>query len=232
MPPCCTQRDRCCEQAHRLVHASTTTRTRGWSACRAARRRSFGTPARAEVITDAGDAKHYDSAVEWLRRARAAYQAAGRPEAWATYLHWGGSEQAYDLHRVDEHLGGLCVHHRNAGDSQDGDLPAPGTTRSWPHAPQLNLARAEYGEQAPPRADGHILRRDVQAAQQPPVAEAVEGKSRIAAADRQLVVCTQNELPLRPADEAGDWLQLARVCASGLKFSPRKTGRLSSLAVP
>jgi uncharacterized Zn finger protein len=42
--------------------------------------------ARAEAITEAGDAKHYDSAVEWLRRARAAYQAAGRPEVWATYL--------------------------------------------------------------------------------------------------------------------------------------------------
>jgi len=41
---------------------------------------------RAEAITDAGDAKHYGSAVEWLRRARAAYQAASRGEDWATYF--------------------------------------------------------------------------------------------------------------------------------------------------
>lgn len=41
---------------------------------------------RAEEIADAGDAKHYDSAVEWLRRARAAYQAAGRQGNWAGYF--------------------------------------------------------------------------------------------------------------------------------------------------
>jgi uncharacterized Zn finger protein len=41
---------------------------------------------RAEAITDAGDAKHYGSAVEWLRRARTAYQAAGRQGEWATYF--------------------------------------------------------------------------------------------------------------------------------------------------
>ena len=40
----------------------------------------------AEGIINPGDAKHYDSAVEWLRRARAAYQAAGQPEVWASYL--------------------------------------------------------------------------------------------------------------------------------------------------
>ena len=40
----------------------------------------------AEGIINPGDAKHYDSAVEWLRRARAAYQAAGQPEVWARYL--------------------------------------------------------------------------------------------------------------------------------------------------
>jgi uncharacterized Zn finger protein len=40
----------------------------------------------AERIINPGDAKHYDSAVEWLRRARAAYQTAGRLDDWAGYL--------------------------------------------------------------------------------------------------------------------------------------------------
>lgn len=42
--------------------------------------------ASAEGIMNAGDAKHYDSAIEWLRRARAAYQVAGRTAEWVTYL--------------------------------------------------------------------------------------------------------------------------------------------------
>ena len=35
---------------------------------------------------NAGDAKHYDDAVGWLRRARDAYRAAGRPADWQGYL--------------------------------------------------------------------------------------------------------------------------------------------------
>jgi uncharacterized Zn finger protein len=42
--------------------------------------------ARAAGIIDAGKAQHYDSAVEWLRRARAAYQATGRQPEWHVYL--------------------------------------------------------------------------------------------------------------------------------------------------
>jgi len=42
--------------------------------------------AQAERIMDAGDAKHYDHAVGWLRRARDAYRAAGRPTDWQGYL--------------------------------------------------------------------------------------------------------------------------------------------------
>jgi uncharacterized Zn finger protein len=42
--------------------------------------------AQAERIMDAGDAKHYDHAIGWLRRARDAYRAAGRPADWQGYL--------------------------------------------------------------------------------------------------------------------------------------------------
>jgi uncharacterized Zn finger protein len=42
--------------------------------------------AQAEQIIDAGDAQHYDRAVGWLRRARDAYRAAGRPADWQGYL--------------------------------------------------------------------------------------------------------------------------------------------------
>ncbi len=42
--------------------------------------------AQAERIMNAGDAKHYDDAVGWLRRARDAYRAAGRPPDWKAYL--------------------------------------------------------------------------------------------------------------------------------------------------
>src|SRR5262249_54634971 len=42
--------------------------------------------AQAERIIDAGDAQHYDHAIGWLRRARDAYRAAGRPADWQGYL--------------------------------------------------------------------------------------------------------------------------------------------------
>lgn len=42
--------------------------------------------ARAAAIIDAGKAQHYDSAIEWLRRARVAYQAAGRQPEWQAHL--------------------------------------------------------------------------------------------------------------------------------------------------
>jgi uncharacterized Zn finger protein len=42
--------------------------------------------AQAERIMDAGDAKHYDDAVGWLRRARNAYRAAGQLTDWQAYL--------------------------------------------------------------------------------------------------------------------------------------------------
>ncbi len=42
--------------------------------------------AQAERIINAGDAKHYDHAVGWLRRARDAYRADGRPADWQGYL--------------------------------------------------------------------------------------------------------------------------------------------------
>ncbi len=42
--------------------------------------------ASAAAIIDAGKAQYYDSAIDWLRRARATYQAAGRPQEWQTYL--------------------------------------------------------------------------------------------------------------------------------------------------
>jgi uncharacterized Zn finger protein len=42
--------------------------------------------AQAERIMDASKAQHYDYAVEWLRRARDAYRAAGREENWRGYL--------------------------------------------------------------------------------------------------------------------------------------------------
>jgi uncharacterized Zn finger protein len=42
--------------------------------------------ASAAGIIDAGKAQYYDSAVEWLRRARAAYQATGRQPEWQAYL--------------------------------------------------------------------------------------------------------------------------------------------------
>jgi uncharacterized Zn finger protein len=42
--------------------------------------------AQAERIMDAGDAQHYHHAVDWLRRARDAFRAAGRPADWQGYL--------------------------------------------------------------------------------------------------------------------------------------------------
>jgi uncharacterized Zn finger protein len=42
--------------------------------------------AQAESIMDAGKAQHYDTAVDWLRRARDAYQSAGRIDEWRKYL--------------------------------------------------------------------------------------------------------------------------------------------------
>lgn len=42
--------------------------------------------ANAAAIMDGGKAQYYDTAIEWLRRARAAYQAAGRPLDWQVYL--------------------------------------------------------------------------------------------------------------------------------------------------
>ncbi|NTU81846.1 MAG: SWIM zinc finger domain-containing protein, partial [Chloroflexales bacterium] len=61
----------------RVMDAATTTHP-DWVIARAS--------ASAEAIINPGDAKHYDSAVEWLRRARAAYDAAGHPQDWAAYL--------------------------------------------------------------------------------------------------------------------------------------------------
>jgi uncharacterized Zn finger protein len=40
---------------------------------------------RAEAIMDAGKANHYDRAVEWLRKVRAAYLASGRAAEWKAY---------------------------------------------------------------------------------------------------------------------------------------------------
>jgi uncharacterized Zn finger protein len=40
----------------------------------------------AERIIDAGKAQHYDAAVDWLRRARDAYQTAGRIDEWRKYV--------------------------------------------------------------------------------------------------------------------------------------------------
>jgi uncharacterized Zn finger protein len=40
----------------------------------------------AERIIDAGDAQHYDAAVDWLRRARDAFKSAGRTDDWQGYL--------------------------------------------------------------------------------------------------------------------------------------------------
>lgn len=40
----------------------------------------------AERIVEAGDAKHYDSAIGWLRRARSGYEAAGRVQDWMAYV--------------------------------------------------------------------------------------------------------------------------------------------------
>jgi uncharacterized Zn finger protein len=40
----------------------------------------------AERIMDAGDAQHYDRAVDWLRRARDAFRSAGRQADWQGYL--------------------------------------------------------------------------------------------------------------------------------------------------
>lgn len=40
----------------------------------------------AERIVDAGDAKNYDSAIGWLRRARSGYEAAGRVQDWKAYF--------------------------------------------------------------------------------------------------------------------------------------------------
>jgi uncharacterized Zn finger protein len=42
--------------------------------------------AQAERIMDAGDAQHYDAAVDWLRRARDAFRAAGHTEDWRGYF--------------------------------------------------------------------------------------------------------------------------------------------------
>jgi uncharacterized Zn finger protein len=42
--------------------------------------------AQAERIIDAGQAKHYDHAISWLKRARDAYRAAGRPADWQGYV--------------------------------------------------------------------------------------------------------------------------------------------------
>jgi uncharacterized Zn finger protein len=42
--------------------------------------------AQAERIMDAGKAQSYDHAIDWLRRARDAYQAAGREKDWQEYL--------------------------------------------------------------------------------------------------------------------------------------------------
>ncbi len=41
---------------------------------------------RAERIINAGQSNHYDEAVRWLEKVRAAYQAAGRQHDWQTYL--------------------------------------------------------------------------------------------------------------------------------------------------
>jgi uncharacterized Zn finger protein len=42
--------------------------------------------AQAAPIMNGGKAQHYDQAVNWLRRARDAYRAAGQPDDWARYL--------------------------------------------------------------------------------------------------------------------------------------------------
>jgi uncharacterized Zn finger protein len=42
--------------------------------------------AQAEGIMNAGKAQHYDNAVDWLRRARDAYQSAGQMDEWRNYL--------------------------------------------------------------------------------------------------------------------------------------------------
>lgn len=41
---------------------------------------------RAERIINAGKSNHYDEAVQWLKKVREAYQAAGRQHDWQTYL--------------------------------------------------------------------------------------------------------------------------------------------------
>jgi uncharacterized Zn finger protein len=41
----------------------------------------------AESIMDAGKSRAYDHAIEWLRRARAAWLAAGREAEWQAYLN-------------------------------------------------------------------------------------------------------------------------------------------------
>ncbi len=43
-------------------------------------------PTPAAAISDAGKAQPHGSAIEWLRRARAAYQATGRQPEWQAHL--------------------------------------------------------------------------------------------------------------------------------------------------
>jgi uncharacterized Zn finger protein len=61
----------------RVTDAALTTRP-GWVIKTAS--------AQAERIMDAGQAQHYDHAVNWLRRARDAFRAAGRQEEWREYI--------------------------------------------------------------------------------------------------------------------------------------------------
>jgi uncharacterized Zn finger protein len=55
--------------------------------------------ASAAAIIDAGKAQYYGTAIEWLRRVRAAYQATGRLQAWQVYLQ-GLREQHRRKHKL------------------------------------------------------------------------------------------------------------------------------------
>ena len=61
----------------KVVDAAITTRPE-W-AIQASRKQ-------AEAIMDAAKAKHYDQAIRWLQKARAAYHTAGREAEWQAYL--------------------------------------------------------------------------------------------------------------------------------------------------
>lgn len=61
----------------------------------------------AESIMNGGQAAYYDEAVEWLRKAKAAYQAAGREQEWRAYLRelLSRHQRKYKLRPMLEQLG-------------------------------------------------------------------------------------------------------------------------------